>query len=29
VGKAAAALTEEFFGGIQRHALMFLEEYRR
>jgi zinc D-Ala-D-Ala carboxypeptidase len=28
VGRAAAALTEEFFGGIQRYAQMFLEEYR-
>jgi zinc D-Ala-D-Ala carboxypeptidase len=28
IGKAAAAMAEEFFGGAQRHALMFLEAYR-
>jgi D-alanyl-D-alanine carboxypeptidase len=28
LGKAAAALAEEYFGGIQRYALMFLEKYR-
>jgi zinc D-Ala-D-Ala carboxypeptidase len=28
VGKAAAAMAEEYFGGLQRYALMFLEKYR-
>jgi zinc D-Ala-D-Ala carboxypeptidase len=28
VGKAAAAMADEFFAGVQRYALMFLEAYR-
>jgi zinc D-Ala-D-Ala carboxypeptidase len=28
VGRSAAAMAEEFFGGAQRYALMFLEAYR-
>ena len=28
VGKAAAALQSEFFGGIQLYTLRFLENYR-
>jgi zinc D-Ala-D-Ala carboxypeptidase len=27
-GKAAAAMAEEYFGGLQRYTLMFLEKYR-